>query len=174
MKMRLLFTIFCLTNLTINGQTKLGTVNSELIIGLMPEAEKVLDDLRQYALKLDSSYQVKLTDYNAKVEAFQKLDPSVSDNFKKVKIDQIKDLELNLQKSQQNATNLINLRRNQLMGPIYTTLGNAIKEIASAENFTQILTSSGNEFAYIKESFDITEKVINKLGLKIPPPPVKE
>ena len=60
------------------------------------------------------------------------------------------------------------------MGPIYTTLGNAIKEIASAENFTQILTSSGNEFAYINESFDITEKVINKLGLKIPPPPVKE
>ena len=175
MKVRLLFITLCLcfASLTGKGQTKLGTVNSELIIGLMPETDKVLDDLKQYALKLDSSYQVKLADYNAKVDAFQKLDPSLSDNFKKIKIEEIREMELNLQKNQQDANNLINLKRNQLMSPVYTVLSGAIKEVATADSFTQILTSSGNEFAYIDEAFDITEKVITKLGLKIPPPAKK-
>jgi outer membrane protein len=52
-------------------------------------------------------------------------------------------------------------------------LGEAITELAKSEGFTQILTSSGNEFAYIDEAFDITEKVMAKLGIKMPPPPKK-
>ena len=53
------------------------------------------------------------------------------------------------------------------------SLGEAITELAKSEGFTQILTSSGNEFAYIDEAFDITEKVMDKLGIKMPPPPKK-
>jgi len=53
---------------------------------------------------------------------------------------------------------------------LYKILGEAITEVAKAEGFTQVLTSSGNEFAYIDEAFDITEKVMAKLGVKMPPP----
>ena len=56
------------------------------------------------------------------------------------------------------------------MNPLYKILGEAITEVAKAEGFTQVLTSSGNEFAYIDEAFDITEKVMAKLGVKMPPP----
>ena len=59
------------------------------------------------------------------------------------------------------------------MNPLYKILGEAITEVAKAEGFTQVLTSSGNEFAYIDEAFDITEKVMAKLGVKIPPPSKK-
>ena len=41
---------------------------------------------------------------------FQKLDPNLSDNFKKVKIEEINALEQDLQKSQQNGNSLINLK----------------------------------------------------------------
>ena len=79
-------------------------------------------------------------------------------------------MEQDLQKSQQNGNSLINLKRDQLMNPLYKILGEAITEVAKAEGFTQVLTSSGNEFAYIDEAFDITEKVMAKLGVKMPPP----
>ena len=173
MKSKLFFIIFSLFALVANGQTKVGTINSEFIVGLMPETKKVITMLNDYAAKLDSSYQVKLTDYNAKVTAFQKLDPSLSDSFKKIKIDEINELEQELQKSQQNANSLIGLRRDQLMNPLYQILGKAITEIAKAEGYSQVLTTSGNEFAYIDEAFDITQKVMDKLGLKMPPPPKK-
>ena len=173
MKSKILVIVLCLAGFFANAQTKVGTINSEFIVGLMPEAKNVLSDLNVYATKLDSSYQVKLADYNAKVAAFQKLDPSLSDNFKKIKVEEINELEQDLQKSQQNGNSLINLKRDQLMNPLYKILGEAITEVAKAEGFTQVLTSSGNEFAYIDEAFDITEKVMAKLGVKMPPPSKK-
>ena len=78
-----------------------------------------------------------------------------------------------MQKSQQNGNSLIGLRRDQLMNPLYQILGKAITEIAKADGYSQVLTTSGNEFAYIDEAFDITQKVMDKLGLKMPPPAKK-
>ncbi len=56
------------------------------------------------------------------------------------------------------------------MTPLYKILSDVITEIAKSENYTQILTTSGNEFAFIDNNFDITEKVMAKLGIKISPP----
>ena len=170
MKSKLFFIIFSLFALVANGQTKVGTINSEFIVGLMPETKKVITMLNDYAAKLDSSYQVKLKEYNDKVTAFQNLDPNLSDNFKKIKIDEITQLEDDLQKSQQNGNSLINLKRDELMKPLYKILSDAIVEISKAEGFTQVLTTSGNEFVYLDDTYDLTEKVISKLGIKIPPP----
>jgi|TARA_B110000285_G_scaffold29231_1_gene29506 outer membrane protein len=170
MKIKILVVVLCFASFFANGQTKVGTINSEFIVGLMPEAKNVLSKLNVYAARLDSSYQVKLSEYNSKVTAFQKLDPSLSDNFKKIKVQEINELEQDLQKSQQNGNSLISLKKDQLMNPLYQILGEAITEIAKAEGFTQVLTSSGNEFAYIDGAFDITEKVMAKLGVKMPPP----
>lgn len=78
MKVKLLIVVFCFASFFVNSQTKVGTINSEFIVGLMPESKQVLSELKTYAAKLDSTYQVKLADYNAKVTAFQKLDPSLS------------------------------------------------------------------------------------------------
>ena len=111
MKSRLLFIAFCLIGIVANGQTKVGTINSEFIIGMMPETKKIIAKLNDYAARLDSSYQVKLTEYNEKVAAFQKLDPSLSDDFKKIKIDEITEMEQEIQKSQQNGNSLINLKK---------------------------------------------------------------
>ncbi len=172
MKLRILLIALCLTGMFANGQTKVGSINSELIIGYMPETKKVLSLLNDYATRLDSSYQGKLKEYQAKVQAFQKLDPSLSDNFKKIKVDEINSLEQDLQKSQQNGNQLIQLKRDELMRPLYTKLRGVVAEVAKAEGYTQILTTS-NEFAYLDEKYDITQKVVDKLGIKLPPPEKK-
>ena len=170
MKLRIALIALCFTSFFANGQTKVGTIDSELIVGLMPEAKKVVSLLGTYAKRLDSSYQVKVKEYQAKVQAFQKLDPSVSDNFKKIKVEEIQKMEQELQQSQQNGSKLVQLKRNELMRPLYTKLRKVIADIAKADSYTQVLTTSGNEFAYIDEKFDITKKVMDKLGIKLPEP----
>jgi outer membrane protein len=170
MKLRILAVALFFTSILATGQTKVGSVNSELIVGIMPEMKTVVADLGKYAAKLDSSYQDKVKEYEEKVAAFQKLG-NVSDNFKKVKLDEISALEQGLQKSQQNGNQLIQLKRNELLRPLYKKISDAITEIAKAEGYTQILTTSGNEFAYVDERFDITQKVMDKLGVKLPAKP---
>jgi len=173
MKLRMLFIAFCLTSLFATGQTKVGSIDSELIIGLMPETKEVISSLNVYAKQLDSSYQIKLKEYQGKIAAYQKLSKDVSDQFRKIKVDEIGELERSLQSNKDNGNKLIQLKRGELMRPLYKKLSDIIAEMAKAEGYTQILTSSGNEFAYIDEKFDLTLKVMNKLGIKIPEQPKK-
>ena len=168
MKLKLLAAALFLTSLLATGQTKVGSIDSELIVGLMPETKQVLSRLSDYASRLDSSYQIKVKEYQDKVAAFQKLGKDVSDSFKQIKIDEIAELEQGLQTSQNNGNKLIQLKRDELMRPLYTKLREVIAEISKANGYTQILTTTGNEFAYLDEKYDITKLVMDKLGLKIP------
>lgn len=169
MKLRILTVAVFLTSLFAMGQTKVGSIDSELIVGLMPETKIVLTRLNDYGKKLDSSYQVKVREYQGKVEAYKKLG-DVSDNFKKIKIEEIAELEKGLQSSQDTGSKLIQLKRNELMRPLYNKLRGVIAEISKAGGYTQILTTTGNEFAYIDEKYDITKQVMDKLGIKMPEP----
>ena len=173
MKLRILTVALFLTSMFATGQTKVGSIDSELIVGLMPETKVVVTRLGDYGKKLDSSYQIKVVEYQQKVAAFQKLGTDVSDNFKKIKVDEITELERGLQQSQENGNKLMQLKRNELMRPLYKKLRGVIAEVSKADGYTQILTTTGNEFAYIDEKFDITKKVMAKMGLKMPPPPKK-
>ena len=47
-------------------------------------------------------------------------------------------------------------------------LNEDIKEVAKSEGYSQILTTNGNQFAYIDNNFDITKLVMKKLGIKEP------
>ena len=170
MKLRILCFALLLTRFVVNGQSKIGTIDSEFIVNVMPKTEKVMEKLNAYAIKLDSSYQIKLAEYKDKVEAFKKIDPSLSDTFKQLKIDEIQELEVSLQKDQQNGTQLVQIKKNELMSPIYQYLTEVIQELAKDEGYTQVLTTSGNEFAYIDPLYDLTEKIIAKLGIKLPEP----
>ena len=60
------------------------------------------------------------------------------------------------------------LKRDELMRPLYTMLSEAIATVAKENGYTQILTITGNEFAYIDSKFDITELVLKNLGITIP------
>ena len=40
MKLKIIVVVFCLAGFFVNGQSKVGTINSEFIVGLMPEAKE--------------------------------------------------------------------------------------------------------------------------------------
>ena len=63
---------------------------------------------------------------------------------------------------------LMQLKRNELMRPLYKKLMGVINQIAKQDGYTQILKTSGNQFVFIDENFDITKQVMQKLGLKAP------
>ena len=60
------------------------------------------------------------------------------------------------------------LKQNELMRPLYKILNNAINTVSKENGYTQVLTSTGNQFVYIDEKFDITALVMAKLGVKEP------
>ena len=159
--------INCLSTFAI-AQTKVGTIDSDYIVNLMPEGQIVVKRSQNYGLKLDSSFSIKLKEFQAKVDNFKKNETILGVLAKKTAVKEITELEAEVKKYQENGQKLMQLKREELMRPLYKKLSVAIKEVAKANNYTQILTITGNQFAYIDNKFDITELVMDKLNIKKP------
>ena len=94
--------------------------------------------------------------------------------MKKTVTNEIYALEQDIRKYEQNGKKLMQLKESELMRPLYAKLNKAIDEVVKANGYTQILTITGNQFAYIDQKFDITEAVLDKLGIEIPEPKKEE
>jgi len=150
------------------AQTKVGTIDSEYIVSLMPETKIVIERSQAYGAKLDSSFAIKVEKFQTKLKDFQDNQETLSDLMKKTKNKELAEMEADIKKYQQNGSQLMKLKQNELMRPLYKKLSEAINEVSIANNFTQVLTITGNQFAYVDDKFDITKLVMNKLGIKEP------
>ncbi|KAB1159922.1 OmpH family outer membrane protein [Tenacibaculum aiptasiae] len=161
----ILFVITLFTTLSY-AQTKVGTVNSDYIIGKMPQMKNVIRRVENYGKKLDSSFQIKAKDFQAKVEAYKAAEKTLSHEEKKSKVQEIATLEQEIGSFRQNGAKLLQIQKNDSMRPLYKKLSEVIAEVAKANGYTQILTTNGNQFEYIDERYDITKLVLEKLGIK--------
>ena len=150
------------------AQTKVGTIDSEYITNLMPEAKIVIKKTQEYGAKLDTSFAKKMNVYRAKVDVFNKNKATMGELAKKGAIKELTELENDIKRAQDNGNKLMQLKQNELMRPLYKKLGDAINQVAKENGFTQILTTTGNQFVYLDEKFDITKLVMAKLGIKEP------
>ncbi|CAM1340519.1 OmpH family outer membrane protein [uncultured Tenacibaculum sp.] len=149
-----------------NAQTKVGTVDSELIISKMPQMKGVLQRVENYGKQLDSSFQIKATEYKTKVDSFKAEEKIMTDDDKKTRFQEIQVLEQEMAKFRQNGTAMMQIQREQSLRPLYKKVSEVIAEVAKENGYTQILTTTGNEFGYLDERFDITKLVLDKLGIK--------
>lgn len=168
MKSKIIFICIALLSTVAIAQSKVGTVDSEYIIKLMPETIIVAKRSQAYGAKLDSSFSIKLKEYQTKIDVFKKNEKTMEDSAKKADYKELTEMEADIKKYQLNGNKLMQLKSEELMRPLYKKLSEAIAFVSKAENYTQILTITGNEFAYIDTKFDITELVMKHLGIKIP------
>ncbi|OSY89170.1 membrane protein [Tenacibaculum holothuriorum] len=148
------------------AQTKVGTVNSDIIIGKMPQMKNVLRRIETAGKKLDSSFNIKAKEYQKKVESYKAEEKIMTDTDKQTRIAELQKMEQEMQKFRVNGTKMMQIQRDEYMRPLYKKLSEVIAEVAKANGYTQILTTNGNQFGYIDERFDITKLVLDKLGIK--------
>ncbi|AUC84163.1 hypothetical protein CW731_02110 [Polaribacter sp. ALD11] len=151
-----------------SAQTKVGTVDSDYIVNFMPEAKTVIEMTQVYGAKLDSSFSIKVEDFKVRLEDYKAKEKDMGVLEKKTIQQELSALEQDINKYQKNGNTLMGLKRDELMRPLYKKLSDAIAVVSKAGGYTQILTTTGNQFAYIDERFDITDLVIKKLGITIP------
>lgn len=166
MKSKILIIAAVLLSSITFAQTKVGTINSDLVIGKMPQMKNVLRRMENAGKKLDSSFNLKATDYKTKIESYKAEEKIMTDADKQSRIQELQKLEQEMQQFRVNGSKMIQLQREEYMRPLYKKLSEVIAEVAKANGYTQILTTNGNQFGYIDERFDITKLVLDKLGIK--------
>ncbi len=151
----------------LSAQSKTGTIDTDFVISKMPELTKVQEDLKAYNDKLEADLKVKVDEYQAKVKEYQEKVASFTEPMKKTKQEEIINLENDITKYRQNGSQLVQLEQNKLLQPLYDKIGKALEEVAKAEKYTQVFTITTSGLAYIDPNYDLTKKVIAKLGIKL-------
>lgn len=150
------------------AQTKVGTIDPDFILAKMPELTTVQNALKEYNLDLEKQLKAKLDAYDANLSAANEKIATMSEADKAAKQEELAGLENDIAKFRQNGTQLVQLKQNELVQPLYKKIGDALNEIAKAQGYTQVLTvGNNNSIAYLDPAYDLTNAVLTKLGIAI-------
>ncbi len=157
--------IALMTSVTVFGQTsKVGTIDVDYILSKMPEITTVRAGVETYGKGLDGELSGKLAKYDSLIKGYQANQATYGEAIKKGKQDEIIALETEMQQFRQNSVQLIQLKQQELMQPLYQKVGAALEVVAQEGGYSQVLTSNST-VAYLDPQFDLTILVMKKLGI---------
>ena len=148
-------------------EVKLGHVNSQEILTIMPERtviEKTVGDLQsQWEKEL-----VKMREeYYAKVKEFQEKQATMPESIKSARQGEISDLEQRISTFNQTASEDLRKKQQELFTPVIDKVKKAINEVGSENGYLYIFDLSTQSIIYQSpKSNDVTPLVKKKLGLK--------
>lgn len=151
-----------------SAQTKVGTIDTDYILSQMPQMEAVNKGLETYDKELQQDFQANVKQYDTLVKTYQANAENLAAEARQESESKIIELENQIKQFRQRAQLMMQMRRNELTNPLYKKIDAAMRAVIDEEGFTQILHAGGNSIAFSAEEYDITEKVMNKMGIEIP------
>ncbi|NJW53994.1 OmpH family outer membrane protein [Salinimicrobium oceani] len=167
--MKKVFLIFGLALLSFSAfaQSKVGTIDADYILSQMPEMATVNEGLKAYNEELQKELQTNVQNYESLVKDYQANSTSLADEEKANKETEIITLENDIKNFRQKATVMMQMKRNELTQPLYKLINEAMLQVIQEEKYTQIFHSGGNDLAFSSQEYDITMKVLKKMGIEV-------
>ncbi|MEP2934998.1 MAG: OmpH family outer membrane protein [Gilvibacter sp.] len=144
--------------------SKVGTIDVDAILSKMPEIQQVQTGVQAYGKELDDQLGVKLAKYDSLITNYQKMETTYGDAIKRTKQDEIINLENEMAQFRENSVSLLQIKQNELMGPLYTKIGKALEVVAKEQQYTQVIAINAS-LAYLDKNFDVTAAVMQKMGI---------
>jgi len=160
---KFLFLFLCISGF---AQSKVGTVDIDFIISKMPELPAAQLQIETYGKGLDADLNKKLQAYNEIIEAYKAGQAGYTEELKVQKQQEIASAEQDINKFQQNGTQLVNIKRDEVLRPLYAKIGDALDKVSKAEAYTQVFQID-NSLVYLDNNYDLTLKVLKELGIEV-------
>lgn len=150
---------------SVKAQDKLGYINSNELLSIMPESVAMQDELQSYAKGLESSLGAMQAEGEKKLADYQQNEATMSELVKQDKIRELENIQQRILEFQQNAQESLSAKEQELITPILDKARKAIDEVAKEGNFTYIFDASTGNILYANENENILPLVKAKLGL---------
>ncbi len=152
---------------------KVGYVNLEAIMALMPEMKKVNDELGTYRQKLEEQLKVKQDYASMKYQEYLEIQESGAEEEKIMELQQeLNKLQQEIQTYAQESDQKFTMRRQDAMQPIFDKLQGELDKIAQAEEYDIIINAvdgSGLSIVlYGPEEHNLTKKILDQMGIEVP------
>lgn len=144
---------------------KIGYIDSQALIEMMPEKDTVESQLIAYQRSLEDQIGAMYLEYQNKVADYTNNMDGMSDIIKQTKEREIADLETRITEFQGSAEQDFARKQQELYDPLVTKAKDAINEVAKANGFTYILDISMGVVLYYEGGEDVLPLVRANLGL---------
>ena len=163
--------LFAQTTTPASGLTKIGYTNIDYIIGKLPDAKKMQNELEVTKAQLDKNLGEMYKEAQEKYESYQKNGPNMTEVIRADKEKELQGLQTRIQEMQTSAQTSLQNKQQQLLEPILTKVNTAIQEVGKENNFLYILNmdAGANTTPIIlyagSEEFAVSNLVLRKLGV---------
>lgn len=153
---------------TTQAQTlKIGHIDSNEIMGIMPEKLVVENQLKDFEAQLETELRAMMTEYQTKITDYQNNLATMSNLIKQSKEKEITDLQTRIQDFQQNADAEFGEKRVELLTPVIDKVKKAIEDVGKENGYTYIIDSATGVLLHVGAGADdVTKLVKTKLNLK--------
>jgi outer membrane protein len=162
------FVFVLLSSVHIFSQQKIGYVDSKIIMESLQDAKDAQTNLDGLVQKWRMELQGLNDSLTLMKDDFEKKKLILTDNVRKQKEDEIKAIEkrineFKLQKFGENGEYF--QKQTELMKPVQDRVFKAIQDVAREGSYDFVIDRSSQlMLLYMNEKYDLTQKVINKLG----------
>ena len=156
------------TNLSAQTASKYGHTNMGNLLELMPDTKTAEATLKVYADTLTAKDEMM-------TKAFEKEYVDFQTKYQKGELTPVQAQEMQaklekaqaeIQKFEQEAQQMIAAKRDELLTPILKRVSDAIKAVATENQYLMIFDSSTGLMLFAADSEDVTAKVKQKLNLQ--------
>ncbi|WP_417887412.1 OmpH family outer membrane protein [Zunongwangia sp.] len=165
-KLSFIITFLCIA-LNTNAQSKIAIIDADYIISKMPEISDVDQGIKNFNEQMQSDMKSAIKTYQGLVQNYKDSSAVFTEDIKKERENTLISLENDIKNFRQRSSVMLQMKRNELTKPLYAKIDTALQEIIKEEGYTQVFHANSGALAYSEPSSDITEKVLNKLGIKV-------
>lgn len=167
-----LLSLFLLSASSIKAQQqRYGFVDTSYILDRVPDYKSAQDQLNEYSAKWQSEIEgvyLEIKNLHAKLRKDQVFLSQELRSKKEKEILAKEALAQKLQSKYFGQQGELYKKRQDLVRPIQDDIYDAIKEIAKAGNFGMIIDkANGPTIIYSNNKFDLSDKVLYKLGIRV-------
>lgn len=170
MKKLFLVAVMAVGMLSASAQVKIGYINTDALMSMMPEAAKIQADLNDYQTSLQQEAITLQTDADKKRDQFFKDSATFSNSKKEIVREELVKLYTRLQNYDQEAQQRTNDYAQNKIAPVRKRAMDAITTVAKEKGYTYVIDDAQGSLLVMPPGDDLLAAVKTKLGIKDPAP----
>ncbi|WP_121246885.1 OmpH family outer membrane protein [Mucilaginibacter phyllosphaerae] len=148
------------------AQSKIGHINFQQLIDLMPETKTVKSQLEIYQKQFIDQLTTMNNEYQTKGQAYQTKRATMTDAARGAAETELQDIAKRLQEYQQSSQQQVEAKQRELGKPLIDKARGAVETVAKEKGYGYVLDTTSEYLVVSPAADDLMAAVKLKLGLK--------
>ncbi len=144
---------------------KIGHLNSQEIMYVMPEAKTLSDSLQTLQAEKQAMVESLQAELQQMAAAYERDEPTLDATMAQFRLSEINDKKQRIELFVQSAQESLLKAEQELMVPLQQKVMDAIKAVAEENGFNYIMDTGSGALIYTEGGIDVTDLLCAKLGI---------